>query len=184
MALGTSLGTAFLAAGAALPAAAPLSRADAREVVARQDLTRYCQGRVAEKFHVSRRDILTRSAERRDDGWVVSGQHPRSGRDVTTFECHFGANGQWKRAVLADGPPPRRDDERGEVVAERDMGRCCDGMAAEAFDQRPQEILTLAVERDPGGYVVYGQFPPEGRHVTTFECHYNARGVFKTVYRS
>lgn len=52
--------------------------------------------------------------------------------------------------------------ERGESVAERDRQRSCAGEAAEANGRRPQDILALPVERDPGGLVVYGQDPPEG----------------------
>jgi hypothetical protein len=50
--------------------------------------------------------------------------------------------------------------------------------------QRPQNILTLPLERDPRGFVVYGQYPPDGTNVTLFECHYSASGAFQTVFKN
>lgn len=175
-----SPGFSMFVLGAAMVCPMLAIPASAKERVAQEDMQLYCQGRAAETFHVSPRDILTLPLERSGDGFVVYGQYPQDGRDVTTFECHFGGGGKWKRVkATSDGGD---DDQAGEAVAERDMQRYCMGEAADAFDQRPQDILTLPVERDSGGYVVYGQYPPEGRRVTTFECHYDRSRVFRTVY--
>lgn len=179
--ISTSFSVLLLGTAIAWPIlATPVS---AKERVAQEDMQRYCQGRAAEKFHVSPRDILTLPLERSGDGFIVYGQYPQDGRDVTTFECHFGGGGRLKR-VKATSDGGGGEDRAGEPVAERDMQRFCMGEAADAFDQRPQDILTLPVERDPGGYVVYGQYPLEGRRVTTFECHYDSSRVFRTVYEN
>lgn len=61
-------------------------------------------------------------------------------------------------------------------VAVKDMQRHCQGEASAKFGQRPQNILTLPVERDHGMYTVYGQYPPEGSKVTLFICTFNAEG--------
>ncbi len=69
-----------------------------------------------------------------------------------------------------------------EQVAERDMGRFCAGAAAEEFKVSPRDIATLPVEAaGHGGHVVYGQFPPDGQDVSTFECHFTANGVLRNV---
>jgi hypothetical protein len=64
------------------------------------------------------------------------------------------------------------------------MQKYCQGEAAARFGQRPQNILTLPVERNGGGFTVYGQFPPEGRRVTTFECSFDHQGLFRRVARN
>ncbi len=61
-------------------------------------------------------------------------------------------------------------------VAVKDMQRYCQGEASAKFGERPQDILTLPVERDHGMYSVYGQYPPEGQDVTLFICTFNAQG--------
>jgi hypothetical protein len=82
--------------------------------------------------------------------------------------------------------PPSEPVERTtrQRVSVGNMARFCQGEASAMFKQRPQEILTLPVERDGGGFTVYGQFPPEGSRVTTFECHFDSSGVFKRVARN
>ncbi len=72
----------------------------------------------------------------------------------------------------------------GPGVRQRDMQRYCQGEASAKFHQRPQNILTLPVERSRGRFIVYGQFPPQGRRVTTFECRFDANGRFLRVTRS
>lgn len=82
--------------------------------------------------------------------------------------------------------PPARDVERStrQRVGVGSMAKFCQGEASARFNQRPQEILTLPVERDGGGYTVYGQYPPDGNRVTTFECHFDSSGVFRRVARN
>jgi hypothetical protein len=65
-----------------------------------------------------------------------------------------------------------------------DMQRYCQGEAASKFDQRPANILTLPMEHTSGGYTVYGQFPPDGNNVTTFQCRFNSDRTFRDVSKS
>ena len=70
-------------------------------------------------------------------------------------------------------------------VAEADMGRFCAGEASAEFGVRPQEILTLPVEKGRNGhFAVYGQFPPEGSSVTTFVCTFGPKGGFERVRKT
>lgn len=71
----------------------------------------------------------------------------------------------------------------GQPVAQSDMARYCMGEASGAFNVSPRDIATLPVEQISGGYVVYGQYPQTGQNVTTFECHFDSAGVFRTVQR-
>lgn len=66
-------------------------------------------------------------------------------------------------------------------VDERDMQKYCVGMASEKLSVRPPEISTLPVERHNGKYLVYGQTPTTGQHVTTFTCHYDENRFFRKV---
>lgn len=79
--------------------------------------------------------------------------------------------------------PPAGSGGSGQVVAQRDMPRYCVGEASGAFGVRPQEISTLPLERSGGQYIVYGQYPPDGVNVTTFQCYFDAAGRFVRVVR-
>jgi len=65
-------------------------------------------------------------------------------------------------------------------VNESQMPAYCRGMAAEKFNQRPQDITTQAVERENGHFLVYGYYPPSGNQ-TSFVCKFNSHGKFKHV---
>lgn len=82
-------------------------------------------------------------------------------------------------------PPPERDVETTsrQRVSVGSMAKFCRGEASATFKRKPQDILTLPVERTGGGFTVYGQFPPEGSRVTTFECRFDSSGVFRRVAR-
>jgi hypothetical protein len=170
-----------LGLGATLLLAATLSPAEARDKVQQSDMQDYCKHRAAEKLGVRARDVLTLPVEKDSRDYVVYGQYPTRGSDVTTFSCAFGSNRKFDDVRIDEAGGRGRGDE---VVARGDMGRYCAGEASAAFGVRPQDILTLPVERDGAGYVVYGQYPPDGRHVTLFECHYDGSGAFDTVYRN
>lgn len=79
--------------------------------------------------------------------------------------------------------PPAGSGGSGQVVAQQDMGRYCVGEASGAFSVRPQEISTLPLERSGGQYIVYGQYPPDGSNVTTFQCYFDSAGRFIRVER-
>lgn len=74
--------------------------------------------------------------------------------------------------------------QQSRSVAQGDMPRFCEGEASARFHVSPREILTLPLERTGGGFAVYGQFPPEGRRVTTFVCHFDSTGRLTGVNRT
>ncbi|MEA3277490.1 MAG: hypothetical protein U9Q81_19840 [Pseudomonadota bacterium] len=79
---------------------------------------------------------------------------------------------------------PEERSSAPSAVSEADMPAYCRGEASAAFGVRPQDLLTLPVERSANGYSVYGQYPPEGSDVTTFECRFNGAGAFTGVNRT
>lgn len=62
-----------------------------------------------------------------------------------------------------------------------DMPKFCMGEASGEFGGRPAEYSALPAERHDGGYVVYGQTPPDGSKALFFECSFNGNGVFQKV---
>ncbi len=87
-------------------------------------------------------------------------------------------NASYSRHQSANRYSRRNDDaaQGGERVQMNDMGRYCKGAAAGKFGQRPQDILTMPVERDHDMYTVFGQYPQQGSDVTTFACTFGADG--------
>lgn len=67
------------------------------------------------------------------------------------------------------------------AVKESDMQRYCQGEAAAAFQLSPRDILTLPVERDNKGYLVYGQSPAEGSNALFFKCRFDEQRKFVKV---
>lgn len=72
-----------------------------------------------------------------------------------------------------------------QAIAVGDMQRFCQGEASAKFGERPQSIATLPVERhDNGAHSVFGQYPPEGSKVTTFECRFTPKNHFSWVKKT
>ncbi len=72
-----------------------------------------------------------------------------------------------------------------ESIRVDQMQKYCQGEASAAFGQRPQDILTLPPEeRDNGAHSVYGQYPPSGSKVTTFECRFTPKNHFNFVKKT
>jgi hypothetical protein len=70
------------------------------------------------------------------------------------------------------------------AINERAMRDACKSAASLAFGERSKHVLVLPVERVDDGYRVYGQYPEDGPDVTTFNCKFNEKGVFKHVRRN
>jgi hypothetical protein len=77
-----------------------------------------------------------------------------------------------------------RDFNDSRAENQKAMRESCKTAAALAFGQRAKHVLVLPVERNGGGFAVYGQYPDEGVNVTTFACTFNRAGIFKHVRRT
>lgn len=81
----------------------------------------------------------------------------------------------WRHLVLAAvGIVGTVASAEAKIVAEPQMAAFCIGEAAAKLGTRPRNILALPVEKSRGKYTVFGQSPPEGAEVTTFECSFGA----------
>jgi len=67
-------------------------------------MSRYCMGEASAELNENPRYIATQPAVRSGNRYVVIGQTPESGSNVTTFECTFDHNGVF-RGVEVTGRP-------------------------------------------------------------------------------
>jgi hypothetical protein len=119
---------------------------------------------------------VTRPTERSGSEYIVTGQFPPAGNNVVAFECLFDWNGSFRaiRTTTSGGGA-------GRPVAIEDMPRYCAREAASKFDQRPSTIVTYSAERNGPEYIVYGQYPPDGKNVTRFQCRFDQSRVFRVA---
>lgn len=69
-----------------------------------------------------------------------------------------------------------------DPVPERSMVKYCQGEASGRFEVNPRDIAMLPLERrDNGAHSAFGQYPPTGQDVTTFECRFGVKGRFRWV---
>ncbi|MBN2629893.1 MAG: hypothetical protein JXR75_05075 [Rhodobacteraceae bacterium] len=75
----------------ALATACALGAASATQakVVAEPEMAAFCTGEAAAKLGTRPRNILTLPVEKSGGKYIVYGQSPAEGSDVTTFECKF-----------------------------------------------------------------------------------------------
>ena len=66
-------------------------------------------------------------------------------------------------------------------VAKNQMQSYCQREAMTTLETGPDFIVTLPVESRGDSYIVYGQSPRSGTNVTTFECHFDSKGIFNKV---
>ncbi len=67
---------------------------------AEREMKRQCHRQAATAFRQRPRDVLILPPERVSDGYLVYGQFPASGYDVTTFTCKFNDAGTFRRVTL------------------------------------------------------------------------------------
>ena len=149
--------------------------------VSQSQMQRYCQGEASAKLDVRPNYILTLPVERSGSHYIVYGQSPTSGSNVTTFECIFNQHGVFRDVEVTRWANDSGGSSSGDSVPEAQMQRYCQGEASAELDVRPNYISTFPVERSGNHYVVYGQSPPSGSNVTIFECKFNRHGVFRGV---
>lgn len=74
------------------------------KVVAEPEMAAFCIGEAAAKLGTRPRNILTLPVEKSGGNYIVYGQSPAEGADVTTFECSFGSDRKY-RGIKITGRP-------------------------------------------------------------------------------
>ncbi len=144
-------------------------------------MERYCQGEASAKLGTRPTNISTRPVQKRGKDFVVFGQSPQSGYDVTNFECVFGKRGMFKGVQVTGSSSHSSGSSSAGPVPEGQMERYCQGEASAKLGTRPTNISTRSVRKRGSDFVVAGQSPQSGYNVTTFECVFGKRGMFKGV---
>ncbi len=90
-----ALATACLVGGAA--------GAEAK-IVAEPEMAAFCKGEAAAKLGTRPGNILTLPVEKSGGKYIVYGQSPAEGADVTTFECSFGSDRKYKGITITGKP--------------------------------------------------------------------------------
>lgn len=100
--------------------------ADAQaKVVAQPGMAAFCTGEAAAKLGTRPRNIMTLPVEKSGGKYIVYGQSPAEGADVTTFECTFGSNGKYIGIKITGRPEGKGSaDDNGAPPAA--MARCRD----------------------------------------------------------
>jgi hypothetical protein len=83
------------------------------EVVAEPELAAFCTGEAAAKLGTRPRNILTLPVERSGGNYIVYGQSPAEGADVTTFECTFGPDRRYNGIRITSRPARRGSADDG-----------------------------------------------------------------------
>jgi hypothetical protein len=74
------------------------------KVVAEPEMAAFCKGEAAAKLGTRPRNILTLPVEKSGGKYIVYGQSPADGADVTTFECTFGSDRKYKGIKITGRP--------------------------------------------------------------------------------
>jgi hypothetical protein len=70
------------------------------------------------------------------------------------------------------------------TVSESQMAALCRSEAAKQFSQRPEDLMTIAMEPSVDGYSIFGQWPIDRVPQGIFVCRFDAKGMFRSVARS
>jgi hypothetical protein len=74
------------------------------KIVAQPEMAAFCTGEAAAKLGTRPRNILTLPVEKSGGTYIVYGQSPADGADVTTFECKFGSDGKYQGIRITGRP--------------------------------------------------------------------------------
>ncbi len=74
------------------------------KVVAEPEMAAFCTGEAAAKLGTRPRNILTLPVEKSGGTFIVYGQSPAEGAEVTTFECTFGSDRKYKGIKITGRP--------------------------------------------------------------------------------
>lgn len=155
----------------------------AGSVAPEDQMQKYCQGEASAELGVNPRDISTRPPERSKSGrFIVWGQSPPYGSNVTTFVCGFDDRGRFQKVEIKSQPNNTGGSSSSDSISVAQMPKYCQGEASATLGTRPAYISTQRAVDGTNGYVVYGQSPPEGGpNTTAFECNFDWNGVFRGV---
>jgi hypothetical protein len=74
------------------------------KVVGEPEMAAFCAGEAAAKLGTRPRNILTLPVEKSGRTYIVYGQSPAEGADVTTFQCTFGSDRKYKGIKVTARP--------------------------------------------------------------------------------
>jgi hypothetical protein len=74
------------------------------KIVGEPEMAAFCVGEAAAKLGTRPRNILTLPVEKSRGTYIVYGQSPAEGADVTTFECTFGADRKYQGIKITGRP--------------------------------------------------------------------------------
>jgi hypothetical protein len=83
----------------------------------------FCTGEAAAKLGTRPRNIMTLPVEKSGGKYIVYGQSPADGADVTTFECTFGSDGKY-RGIKITSRPARGGSAEDSGAPPAAMARC------------------------------------------------------------
>jgi hypothetical protein len=92
-------------------------------IVAEPKMAAFCAGEAAAKLGTRPRNISTLPVEKSGGKWIVYGQSPADGSDVTTFECTFGADRKYK-GIKVTGRPSSVDSADNSGAPPAAMSAC------------------------------------------------------------
>jgi hypothetical protein len=95
------------------------------KIVAEPEMAAFCTGEAAAKLGTRPRNILTLPVEKAGGKYIVYGQSPAEGADVTTFECTFGSDRKYKGIKITGRPAEAGSADDGGAPPAA-MARCRD----------------------------------------------------------
>jgi hypothetical protein len=95
------------------------------KVVAEPQMAAFCTGEAAAKLGTRPRNILTLPVEKSGGKYIVYGQSPAEGADVTTFECTFGSDRKYRGIKITRRPARGGSADNGGAPPAA-MARCRD----------------------------------------------------------
>ena len=105
--------TLFLRLVLATACAVGAAAAAQAKVVAEPEMAAFCTGEAAAKLGTRPRNIMTLPVEKSGGKYIVYGQSPTEGADVTTFECTFGSDRKYSGIKITGRPAGGGSAENG-----------------------------------------------------------------------
>jgi hypothetical protein len=126
------------------------------KVVAEPEMAAFCTGEAAAKLGTRPRNILMLPVEKSGGKYIVYGQSPADGADVTTFECTFGSDRKYI-GIKITGRPAGGSSDAGDAPPAA-MARCRDMVGV------PAEVETVSPLR-PGFTEIILREKASGRRI-------------------